>query len=160
MAVLGASAVTLATLTSAVGADTTVSGKLVDVAKWVSNDSTSMMLNMPDIMMSSMSDMMSGSSAMTPGTGSAMSAHHASGESMTGSGMSMGSGSTGGMMQNCHATLGIVTSNGDLYVLLANQASPMGALGLCSRVGQQVTVTGTTYARGGIRALLVSGLRG
>jgi hypothetical protein len=68
-------------------------------------------------------------------------------------GMGMGAG-----MMGCHATLGVVTSGGELYVLFANQASPMGALTLCGQIGQQVSVTGSSYTRGGLRAILVSKL--
>lgn len=119
MALLGA--ITLATVSSAMASETTVSGKLVDVAKWVSNDSTTMVLNMPDIMMSNM--MSDGSPGMS-GSGTTMSAHHPSSQSMTHQEMSMGKGMTGGRMHGCHAMMGIVTSSGVLYVLLANQASP------------------------------------
>jgi hypothetical protein len=171
IAVLGASVMTLAVLTPARAADTTVSGTLVDVAKWVSGESGTVTLNMPDVMMSSMmsgmmSNMMAGSmSGMTANadgtmpssnSSSTMSAHHPTG-TVPSQGSPMGMGMAGGMTA-CHATLGVVTSSGDLYVLLANQASPMGALALCGRIGQQVSVTGTTYSRGGIRALLVSKL--
>lgn len=169
MAMLGTGAMILATLGAVSAAEMTVSGTLVDVAQWVSNDSNTMTLNMPSIMMSNMTSsssgmmsssggMVSNGSAMTPGPDSTMSAHHpVSGTQSGGSPMGMGSGMAGGMM-GCHAMLGIVTSNGQLYVLLANQASPMGALTLCGRVGKQVTVTGTAFARGGVHALLVSKL--
>lgn len=171
IALLGAGAMTLATFGAANAAEATVSGTLVDVAKWVSNDSNTMALNMPGIMMSnmmsSMSNMMSSSGGMmaasgstTPAPDSTMSAHHPIGDMPSGGspmGMGSGAGMAGGMM-GCHAMLGIVTSSGQLYVLLANQASPMGALALCGRVGQQVTVSGATFTRGGVRALLVSKL--
>jgi hypothetical protein len=67
----------------------------------------------------------------------------------------MGMGMESGMM-GCHATLGVVTSGGELYVLLADRTSPMGALALCGQIGQQVTVTGSSYTRGGLRAILVT----
>jgi hypothetical protein len=95
-----------------------------------------------------MSGMTSGMSGMMPTSGGMM----ANG-AMPSASMGMGSG-----MMGCHATLGVVTSSGELYVLLANQASPMGALSLCGQIGQQVTVTGSSYSRGGVRAISVSKL--
>jgi hypothetical protein len=164
-ALLGAGVIAIAALSPASAAQTTVSGTLVDVAKWVSNSSSTVTLNMPAVMMSGMMGTTAGAGGMMSGSTTDMSSHHPSGGGMPNQASPMGGAGNMGDMSNmmgamagCHATLGIVTSGGELYMLLANQTSPMGALALCSQVGQRVTVTGTTYNRGGVRALLVSKL--
>lgn len=137
----------LAALNPVLAPETTVSGTLVDVAKYVTGDSEAGPLNMPG--------MMANMGTMMPKTGTAMSPHHPSDTGQSGAmgsqGKSMGTGMSGGvmMMEACHATLGIVTSSGDVYLLFANPAAPMGALALCSRLGKRVTASGSLYVRGG-----------
>jgi hypothetical protein len=99
----------------------TVSGKIVDLATYVTRDH-----NM-DAMHASM-----------PGKSSAM-MHE------------------GAMMPHaCPPALGLVTNNGVGLYLLVTQMDTKTAETLCRNLDKNVTVSGTTYEKSGLRALLVS----
>ena len=99
----------------------TVSGKIVDLATYVTRDHN-------------------------------MDAMHASMPSK-----SSGSMHEGAMMPHaCPPTLGLVTNNGGGLYLLVTQMGTKTAETLCKKLDKNVTLSGTTYEKNGLQALLVS----
>jgi hypothetical protein len=60
------------------------------------------------------------------------------------------------MTRACPSTLGLVTNNGVGLYLLVTQMGTKTAETLCKNLDKNVTVSGTTYEKSGVRALLVS----
>jgi hypothetical protein len=66
----------------------------------------------------------------------------------------------GAMMPHaCPPALGLVTNNGVGLYLLVTQMGTKAAETLCKNLDKNVTVSGTTYEKSGLRALLVSSTR-
>jgi hypothetical protein len=59
----------------------------------------------------------------------------------------------------CPPTLGLVTNNGAGLYLLVTQMGTNVTGTLCKSLDKNVTVSGTTYEKSGLRALLVSSTR-
>ena len=120
---------------SSPAATNTISGTLVNVADYVTGNSGAVSYGM---------------GAMMAGYGG-----------MNGGSM-MGGGSNGSQwMHACAGSVGLLTKDGQLYLLVVQPGS--GALysgyGLCSRIGSSATVRGETFERGGVRVLEVESLQ-
>jgi len=106
---------------------TTFSGKIVDLATYITRDH-----NM-DAM------------KMHPGN---MKSGEMQGDSMHGDTTKSDAAS------NCPSTLGLVTSAGRIY-LLATQMGSSAMQSLCKRIGKATSLSGTAYTQGGMSVLLV-----
>ncbi|MDE2480956.1 MAG: hypothetical protein KGN02_02055 [bacterium] len=149
--VAAAAALALATAV-APAATRTISGTLVNVASYVTGNA--------DAVTYGMGSMMAGYGHMTGANGSMMSGTN--GSMMGGSNGSMMGGSTGqGWMRACAGSVGLVTKQGKLYLLVtqAGTGTAYGGHGLCSRIGSSATVSGETFERGGIEVLEVESLQ-
>ncbi len=140
---------------SAPAATTTISGTIVNVAAYISGSSTASTLNMGAMM--GANGMMGGN-----GTNGMMNANGTNGMMKTNgtngmmnangtSGM-MGANGANGTMGACRSALGVVTSSGDLYLLIV-EAPSANVAGLCRALGQHVTIQGEVLNKSGIRAL-------
>jgi hypothetical protein len=141
------SALPLAALTIALaipaGAQTssTLSGKLVDFATYVTKDH-----NM---------DAMKGDHAMKGGDHAMAGGDHA----MAGGDHAMAGGdhAMAGAPESCPA-LGLVSSSRKIVIVAAQQGSAT-AKELCAKVNADVTLTGVTYSQGGSSVFLVNSLK-
>ncbi|HET9030158.1 MAG TPA: hypothetical protein VFN49_08275 [Candidatus Aquilonibacter sp.] len=115
--------------TTAFASTTSVSGTVVNIASYISGDGTATTFNMGAMM----------------GNGSAY--------GMSNGGM-MGGYGAHGAMNGCRSALGLVTSGGTVY-LLVTDAPSTGMFALCSEIGSHVTLRGTIFEKGGVRALRV-----
>ncbi len=60
------------------------------------------------------------------------------------------------MMERC-GTIGVLTKSGTLYLLMTTSSAALRPL--CSEVGRTATVTGSTYAKGGMHAIVASAVQ-
>ena len=117
----------VALCSSSAVASTSITGQLVNIATYVTGDASATTFNMGAMMGNG------GNGAMM-GNG---------GGSMAGSGM-----------YACRSAIGLVTSRGDLYLLVVDGAT-FNAFSLCSHLGSQATVQGAVFEKAGLRAIRV-----
>jgi pentapeptide MXKDX repeat protein len=137
---------------------TTISGKIVDLATYVTHDH-----NMDAMKGHAMKDDAMHGDAMH---GDAMQGDATHGDAMQGDAMHTDAMHADAMhadamhadtmhgSSTCPASLGLVTSAGRVY-LLATQAGSAQTQTLCKEIGKTVSVAGTVFSQGGMSALLV-----
>ena len=119
----------------------TVTGTIVSVAAYLTGNSSAVTYGMGAMM------------------GSGGSGYH--GSMMGGANGASGMGAGGGWMHSCAGSLGLLSPQGTLYLLVVTPGSNggYGGYGLCSRLGSNATVEGQEFQRGGMHAIEVESVR-
>ncbi len=120
-------------------AGTTVTGTIVSVAAYLTGDTA----------------------AVTYGMGAMMGSGGPRGSMMGGANGGYGMGAGTGWMHSCAGSLGLLTADGTLYLLVVTPGSTggYGGYGLCSRIGSAATIEGREFSRGGMHAIEVESVR-